>query len=308
MSRELKSHYTLPYDFVDRALKISESDPLKDGEIGYLTRVLTLAGLPHTDPGMDKSVWVRKNGKFRMIINAGREIDQEGNEVNIGLPFGIYPRLLLVHICRQVVLTGERKVLLGDSLSSFMRELSLSVGGGKTGSIGRFKDQMNRLFRANLSYTFNEQRGDFKGEGIAHRPVASEVMLWWHAKDHSQGALFNSYIELGEKFYEEILTHPVPIHMEVIRLFKKSPLALDIYCWLTYRVMGLKKTQFIPWKALMSQFGSDYSDTKNFKKMTWRYMQQIQLSWEGLKIEKQDGGFCLNPAPTHISKKGRIFA
>lgn len=303
---ELKSSYNFSYAFVERALKISESNPLKEGNVGYSTRVLTQAGLPHQDPGVDKTAWVRRNGKFRMIINAGRVFDEAGNDLNVGLPYGVYPRLLLVYICRQVVLKRDRRIPLGDSLSGFMKELGLGVSGGKEGSIGKFKDQMNRLFRANISYDWADKRLDIVGGGFDNAPVAKQVRLWWHEKDPNQIPLFDSYVLLDQDFYEEILAHPVPIHMEVIRLFKRSPLAIDIYTWLTNRIMSVKERQFITWKALMAQLGSDYTDPKNFKKMAWRYMQKIELSWNGLKIEKRDGGFCLNPAPTHISKKGRI--
>ena len=34
---------------------------------------------------------------------------------------------------------------VGDSMSAFMKDLGLKVTGGKQGTVGRFKDQLNRL-------------------------------------------------------------------------------------------------------------------------------------------------------------------
>ena len=48
-----------------------------------------------------------------------------------------------------------------------------------------------------------------------------------------------STIELGEKFFNEILACPVPLDMNVLKAMKRSPLGLDLYLWLTYRLFGL---------------------------------------------------------------------
>lgn len=40
----------------------------------------------------------------------------------------------------------------------------------------------------------------------------------------------------------------------------RSPLALDIYCWLTYRASYLRRPTEIPWTALALQFGAGYAD------------------------------------------------
>ena len=52
--------------------------------------------------------------------------------------------------------------------------------------------------------------------------------------------LFNSKIELGEKFFQEIITHPVPIDMNTLTALKRCALGLDLYLWLTYRTFALR--------------------------------------------------------------------
>jgi hypothetical protein len=38
---------------------------------------------------------------------------------------------------------------------------------------------------------------------------------------------------LGENFFEAITAAPVPLDMRVLKTLKRSPLALDLYAWLS---------------------------------------------------------------------------
>ena len=49
-------------------------------------------------------------------------------------------------ITKEALVTKSRELVLGDSLSAFMRELELTPTGGRWGSITRIKDQLQRLF------------------------------------------------------------------------------------------------------------------------------------------------------------------
>ena len=45
--------------------------------------------------------------------------------INNKLPFGNLPRLLLAWVCIEAVRTGSREIILGKSLSEFMRKLDI---------------------------------------------------------------------------------------------------------------------------------------------------------------------------------------
>ena len=64
------------------------------------------------------------------------------------LPFGNLPRLLLAWVCTEAVRTQSRELVLGRSLSEFMRKLDVisSDSGGSWGIRTRLKNQMDRLF------------------------------------------------------------------------------------------------------------------------------------------------------------------
>ena len=69
--------------------------------------------------------------------------------------------------------------------------------------------------------------------------------------------MWDSKIELGEKFFQEIIAHPIPLDLNILKTMKRSSLGLDLYLWLTYRTFGLTRLLRLSWRQLYHQFGSD---------------------------------------------------
>ena len=87
----------------------SEADP----DLGFMARIMALCSLPRTNPG-NRTRYVRRNGPYALVMNAGGLSK---------LPFGNFPRLLLAWVSTEAVRTRSRVLVLGDSLSDFMRTL-----------------------------------------------------------------------------------------------------------------------------------------------------------------------------------------
>lgn len=308
MKTEIKSQYQISPDFIDRALHIAGSDPRRDKDVGYSTRVLTQASLPHRKPKDNTKAWIRTNGKYCLTISPHEYIDPKtGDRINTGIPFGIYPRLILLFICSEVIYQKTKVINFGPSLSNFMHELGLPVMGGKRGSHTRFKDQLVSLMFANISYTYTETKNHVTNLKGSKQPITKHVDLWWSEKSPDQQTLFDSYIILDEDFYQEVKDHSVPLHKGVIREFRESPMGIDIYTWLAHRVVSVVKPQFISWKSFEMQMGSNYSSTKDFKRSAKFFLKKTMALWEGLKIEFPDGGFELHPSRTHVKPKWDKF-
>ena len=108
--------------------------------LGFMAKMLVQTTLPHrAQPGKQ---YTRTDGDVTLSIT-----DLGG----AGLPYGAYPRLILVWMTTEALRTGERKLELGRSLSSFMAKLGLQCTGGHWGTIPRFRGQMERLFGAAIS-------------------------------------------------------------------------------------------------------------------------------------------------------------
>lgn len=111
---------------IEESLLIEQQEAIDAGSIGYMARVLTQATLPHRDPKQD--IFRRSNGALTVSI-----VDTHG----VGLPYGALPRLLLAWVTTEAVLTKEKHIVLGDSLTSFMEQLAIVPTGGRWGSITR---------------------------------------------------------------------------------------------------------------------------------------------------------------------------
>jgi replication initiator protein len=284
----------------DRALTVRHLSVVDRDELGFSTRLFVQCGLPHRDPAQRQNlnVWKRANGNFSLRIQPGWD-ETDGKEVCIGYPYGNIPRLLLLYICTQAIQTKEKKVLLGDSLAEFMRKVGLGRTGGPQGTITRFKDQTWRLFNASISFDYQDEHG------LASRKanIANQIQLWWNPKYPAQSSLFENYIVLTNEFFNEVMTYPVPIDMGIVSAIKQSPLALDLYTWLTYRVISLSTPTRISWISLSEQMGSEYSSLKNFARYAKEALVKIHTCWPELKIDEVKGGIIVRPSKPSVPFK-----
>ena len=194
-------HFTT-LDQVTQLVAARDADP----DLGFMARLLALCSLPRTNPG-DRSQHVRRNGPYTLYMTTtGRE----------KLPYGNLPRLLLAWVCTEAVRTQSRELLLGDSLSAFMRKVGVYSTGG--GVHARLKNQMKRLFHSQVELSYEDAHGE---RFIASR-IADSGEFWWEAKHPDQSSLWQSKIELGEKFFHEVITNPVPLDLNILKSLKRS--------------------------------------------------------------------------------------
>ncbi len=87
-------------------------------DLGFMARMMmALCSLPRTNPG-NRHQYKRQNGPYTLYMFAGRD----------KLPYGNLPRLILAWLCTEAVRTQNRGLVLGKSLSDFMRELDIYAG------------------------------------------------------------------------------------------------------------------------------------------------------------------------------------
>jgi hypothetical protein len=102
--------------------------------------------------------------------------------------------------------------------------------------------------------------------------------VFWNPRSPEQATLWDSTLVLSDGFFREIMAAPVPIKLPVLHALSKSPLAMDIYAWLTYRIFVLLRSNrpsvLVPWASLHAQLGSGYPPTDrglwNFKRKSLR--------------------------------------
>lgn len=282
-------HHFTRVDQVDQLVEASEDDP----DMGFMARLMTLCSLPRTNPG-NRLQYVRRNGPYTLGMTAG---------INNRLPYGNIPRLLLAWVCTEAVKTQSRELVLGRSLSEFMRELGMQTSGGSTrGDRARLRNQMDRLFNAHVSLIYEDDRG----KASVNSQIADRTELWWNPRRPDAPTLWDSKIELGEKFFNEIIGHPVPLDMNILKALKRSSLGLDLYLWLTYRTFSLTRPMQLSWKRLYRQFGADPAKgsgrvtVDNFRKDCLRELIKIKTAWPGLSYSTAKGVLILSRSKPSI--------
>ncbi len=277
--------------------------PQSPEDSSFLTRYLVQAPLPHRKPHGSPPVWSRTNGAYTLTVRPGIVRDTlTGQHRQLEYPSGVIPRLILFWITTQAIRTKSRRLELGNNLSGFMRELGLNPrsGGGPRSDSARLRTQMNRLFRATLSFEF-EQPGRRQWLDMN---VAPSGALWWDTRKPEDPVLWGSWIELGEKFYEAILEAPVPLDVRAIRALSNSPMALDLYAWAThktYQVNRRGRAQVVSWTQLERQFGADFTSPKDFRKRAKRALDRVKLVYSDLNIRELRGRLMVLPGRTSVA-------
>ena len=284
-SRPTQRHFTRA-DQVHQLVKASEADP----DRGFMARTMALCSLPRTNPG-NRHRYKRQNGPYTLYMFAGRD----------KLPYGNLPRLLMAWLSTEAVKTQSRELVLGKSLSDFMRELGIYAGGGNAHT--KLRNQMKRLFGCTVSLIYEDKNG----QATVNALIARRTEFWWNERKPDQPMLWESKIELSEDFFNEIINHPVPLDMNTLTALKRCSLGLDLYLWLTYRTFALRAPLRLSWRQVYRQFGlhpdkaSDKRTVLDFRRKVLRELKKIKIAWSGLNYTTAPGVLILLPSTPAIA-------
>ena len=112
-------------------------------------------------------------------------------------------------------------------------------------------------------------------------------------------------------FFNEIISHPVPLDMNTLTALKRCALGLDLYLWLTYRTFTLRAPLRLTWRQVYRQFGlhpakaSDKRTVQNFRCKVLRELKKIKIAWPGLNYSTAPGVLILHPSTPTIEPSSR---
>lgn len=292
---------------LDEAYRIEQEDAERAGAIGYMANTLVQVHLPYRDPctwangraDLSSLFYSRANGKVSLLIRGMPQY---------GVPFGSIPRLLMAWVCTEAVRTDSRELVMGNSAASFARKLDLSLGGR---DLTRLKKQFMALVRAAITVDGLV----LDGQGLQWRNIqlASDGFMFWDDKTPSQSSLWQTTLTLTDEFFRTILSHPVPLKLDVLRALSQSPMAMDIYVWLPYRIFTLTRAGRarvdITWEQLHGQFGTGCSGSpaglRDFKSKFIKRMKEVLVFYPEAASAISTSSSCLTlrPAPPHIAPR-----
>jgi Plasmid encoded RepA protein len=242
---------------VDRAVVEAAARYLssEDTDIGYLFSGWAQAALPHRRLP-DDAAWQVTTDRVTLIVQPGLRPTASGTPVSVGVPYGSRARLILLYLQTEAVRTNSREIELGRSLHAWLRRLDIPIGGKQMASV---RDQAERISRCRLSFQIKQGNRT----GLVNQNILDTSMFI--EDEHAQGGLFVERASLSQSFFDELKKHPVPVEEAAVRQIANNSLALDVYCWLAYRLHSLNAPITVSWKALHAQFGRSVARLDHFK-------------------------------------------
>lgn len=278
------------HSLIDKAVALEFEDAQASGATGYLPSFLAQATLPHKDQKC--TYFKRGTSKVTLSIMAHRQY---------GMPYGMMPRLLLAWMCTEACRTHSPELDLGRNQKEFLKKLQLPSDGRY---IKILHKQTLALVRSQISIK-TSSAGAVAFENIQ---IAKNGFVFWSPGQSDEKCLWNSTVTLGADFYKAITKAPVPLKMEALQALRKSPMAMDIYAWLVYRMFTLNvavrsgryKEAKIPWAGLKCQFGGGYEDTpQGVRSFKANFLKQLR----GVLLYYPEARSCIDECPDYLVLK-----
>jgi len=271
--------------------------------ITYQHTVFCQTGLPYRNPGDELRRWERKQGNASLLINAGEIINPKTQDfVDVGLPFGPKPRLILTHLNSQALKTGSPVIEVESSLTAFVKRLGLD-GNGR--DIRAIKDHLSRLSVATIRLGFVLENRAVQ----VNTQIVKAFDLWFQKNEH-QRVLWPSTVQLSEDYFQSLVKHAVPLDERAVAALSHSAMCLDVYAWLAQRLHRVKKEQpqFITWVALKDQFGYHYERIRDFKRAFRNALNMVHSQYPDARFMLDDKGMTLQHSQPPIRSRSHLLS
>ncbi|MBL0161837.1 MAG: replication initiator protein A [Bryobacterales bacterium] len=266
--------------------------------LGFASRPFVLCGLPVRRPSPSSLVFERRNGSFSLQVTG---------HPDFGLPFG-QDRLVPIFLATLAV-RQQSKTIRFRSAAQMLDTFGMAKGGKE---YRRLVAAFERIFGATIFFGTDSTRQRARVVQRSRFNFLQAAQIWYN-RDPAQGVLseeFENVIVLSDEFYDEIITHPIPADLEVVKVFGSAPAVLDLFMWLTYRCFISKAEERIPLFGdfgLTSQLGSvEYTRPRRFRAMLEQWLAQVRSVWPECPAKIcSDGRYLrLGPAQAVLSALG----
>jgi hypothetical protein len=267
--------------------------------IDFLHTVQCQCGIPYHNPGNGVRVWDRSQGGAALRIEAGSVFDPTADAfVELGLPYGEKPRLVLIHLASEAIRTGQPVVDVEDSMTAFARSLGIETNGRHLRTL---KDQLARLVASTVRMGMKVEEG--RAVQVNTQIVTSFDL--WFPKQPDQRVLWPSTVRLSDEFFQSLGRHAVPLDHRAVAALAGSSMALDVYVWLAQRLYRVPtgKPQFIPWSAVYDQFGQGFGRVRDFRCRFLQTLAHVKSAYPSARLAADEQGLTLEHSPPPIATR-----
>ena len=271
----------------------------EDSAILYQHSVLCQTCMPYRDPGNEIRAWQRSNGRVSLLIQAGTAYDASQSVwLDVGLPHGPKPRLVLYYLNAESLRTQSPVLELEDSLTAFVkRTLGLDVGGRTLKTV---KDQLTRLASADFKFGMGQD-----GRSVTIKGNVIDGFELWTPKNDKQRVLWPTTVQFSKTYFESLMQHAVPLDEAAVARLSHSAMGLDVYTWLAQRLHRVdpKKTALVPWVSVKEQFGHEYGRMVDFRRVFTRTLKQVKVVYRDAQFSLDGQGMRLHNSPPPVLRR-----
>ena len=240
----------------------------EDSALSFAYAGWAQCALPHRRiaPG---EIWEMVYDRMRLVVEPGRRptgADHQGPMEVVCVPFGAYPRLILLYLQTQALRTNSREVELGNSWRDWMSRIGCSWGGNTSKSV---REQAELLSRCRLTFHL----AGSGATGLINQSIVDKAIFMETPQSDRQGRLSLETAKLSEGFYEALRKHPIPLEESAIRALANNSAALDAYIWLAYRLHILSAPKMVTWQALKAQHGTATETCTTSSRGFWGFLR-----------------------------------
>jgi len=273
---------------------------LSGDDITYMHSVMVQCFLPHQRLKNGALSYQVNHGRAALVVNAGKLVipgkryQFEQREV----PAGAKARLILAYINNEAMRTRNTTIDMGRSLREFMHKNQVPVSGQNAREI---TNQVKNLAAAEMVLGIWE-----KTRATTATTRVAKALSFWLEKDDKQGTLWTPEMTLSDDYVKTLLQRPMPINFRALVALQGSPRAMDLYCWLTYRLPAIKKHGVpvkIAWQDLIPIFGGALHDMKNFKAKMRRSLVEVLQYYPEARVSFEPDHLVLRKSVPAIVRK-----
>ena len=283
-------------------LEEPSASPLVERNIGFLPAAAVQCFFPQKRLPNDQRLWKVSHGNATLAINAGAIADRDNpnsmHETNV--PYGRLARLLFAYVIGQAVKTQSPTVDMGYSLRQFMTRIGITYDGRAGKNVTEAVEDL-----AEASFILGQW-----GDGAVRTQYARVVdeVSFWLEPDDGQRTFWTPEIVLSDKFYDQVLTHRMPVDMDHLAQLMRSPRRMDVYTWLAYRTAQIARGRSIriPLGELQSIFAPDIANPKHFKLKLQTDLKAVATVWSHFNVEIQGDALMLRWSKSPVPSRPMI--
>lgn len=256
-------------------------------DVWFSSNIFMVFGLPTRKLKDNPPYWTKKTSLCEITITRDEKYE---------IPYGCYARMNQIFIDTEVRTKNTNVIDVGRTFNEYVKKIGYKEGYAN-------KALLRQLINYVTSVIKVVPKDPTPGRIIGiHSLVARVWDIFFDIKNPDQLTFSKGQIVLNEDYARYIHKHSVPLDMNVVRCFKRNPLALDFYRFLAYRNNELNKTISFPDRPLFEQLGTEEQADKVIRNRLKKILKMIQMYWP-VKAKFEDGYFELQPSPPAVQKK-----